>query len=87
VLPLVLIAGAAVSVPIMVFSPTGLERLRALREERGRADEDVRKLSREIERLRAEVRRMKEDPAAVERVARDDMGLVRQTEIVFQFRP
>jgi cell division protein FtsB len=47
----------------------------------------VRKLSREIERLRAEVRRMKEDPAAVERVARDDMGLVRQTEIVFQFRP
>ena len=87
VFPLALIVGAAVAVPLLVFSPSGLGRLRSLQDERTRADEEVRRLTREIDRLRAEVGRVKEDPAAVERAARDEMGLVRQTELVFQFRP
>ncbi|MCK6592584.1 MAG: septum formation initiator family protein [Polyangiaceae bacterium] len=29
--------------------------------------------------------RLRDDPSAVERIARDDLGLVRQTEVVFQF--
>ena len=86
VLPLLVTAGAAVAVPLMVFSPSGLARLSALRQERTRADEEVAKLSREIDRLRAEVARVKEDPAYVERAARDELGLLRQTEVVFQFR-
>jgi cell division protein FtsB len=86
VLPLLVTAGAAVAVPLMVFSPSGLTRLNALRQERVRADEEVAKLSRQIDRLRAEVARVKEDPAYVERAARDELGLLRQTEVVFQFR-
>ena len=86
-LPLLVIFGAAVSVPVLIFSPTGLSRLNSLREERTRVDGEVERLTREIERLRAEVARIKDDPATIERVARDEMGLVRQTEIVFQFRP
>ncbi|HEV8551481.1 MAG TPA: septum formation initiator family protein, partial [Polyangiaceae bacterium] len=34
----------------------------------------------------AEVARVKDDPAYVERAARDELGLLRQTEVVFQFR-
>ena len=86
VLPLLVVAGAAVAVPVLVFSPSGLARLTALRQERARADEEVARVSREIERLRAEVQRVKDDPAYVERAARDELGLVRQTEVVFQFR-
>jgi cell division protein FtsB len=86
VLPLLVTAGAAIAVPLLVFSPSGLARLGALRQERARADEEVAHLSREIERLRAEVARVKEDPAYVERAARDELGLLRQTEVVFQFR-
>jgi len=86
ILPLVVIATAAISVPAMAFSRGGLSRLDALREERRRADQDAARLSREIERLRAEVRRIKEDPTYVERAARDELGLIRQTEVVFQFR-
>jgi cell division protein FtsB len=86
VLPLVVTAAAAISVPVLIFSPSGLARLHALREERVRADEEVTRLAREIDRLRAEVRRIKEDPAYVERAARDELGLLRQTEVVFQFR-
>jgi cell division protein FtsB len=86
ILPLCVIATAAISVPAMALSRGGLARLDALREERRRADQDAARLSREIERLRAEVRRIKEDPSYVERAARDELGLVRQTEVVFQFR-
>ena len=85
-LPLLVIVGAAVAVPVLIFSPSGLARLTALRLERARADEEVTRLSREIDRLRAEVLRVKEDPAYVERAARDELGLLRQTEVVFQFR-
>lgn len=85
-LPLFVIATAAISVPAMALSRGGLARLDALREERNRADQDAARLAREIDRLRAEVRRIKEDPAYVERAARDELGLVRQTEVVFQFR-
>ena len=85
-LPLLVIVGAAVAVPVLIFSPSGLARLTALRQERARADEEVTRLSREIDRLRAEVLRVKEDPAYVERAARDELGLLRQTEVVFQFR-
>lgn len=85
VLPLAVLAVAAISVPVMMLSPTGLPRLRNLEEERRRADEEISRLGSQINALRAEVTRIKSDPAAVERAARDELGLVRTTEVVFQF--
>jgi cell division protein FtsB len=85
-LPIGILALAVVAVPVMVLSPTGLGRLRNLQHERVRAETEVSRLTEEIRQLRAEVTRIKSDPAAVERVARDELGLVRQTEVVFQFK-
>ncbi|HET7541563.1 MAG TPA: septum formation initiator family protein [Polyangiaceae bacterium] len=85
VMPLAVLAIAAISVPMMMLSATGLPRLKGLREEKVRADEEVSRLSQQIWELRAEVARIKDDPAAVERAARDELGLVRRTEVVFQF--
>jgi cell division protein FtsB len=85
VLPLAVLAVAIVSVPILVLSPTGLPRLRNLEQERERANEEISRLGSQITALRAEVARIKTDPAAVERAARDELGLVRTTEVVFQF--
>ena len=86
VLPLAVLALAAISVPMLMLSATGLPRLQGLRDEKVRADDEVSRLSQEIWELRAEVARIKDDPAAVERAARDELGLVRRTEVVFQFR-
>jgi cell division protein FtsB len=86
VLPLAVLALAAISVPMLMLSRTGLPRLQSLRDEKVRADEEVSHLSQQIWELRAEVARIKDDPAAVERAARDELGLVRRTEVVFQFR-
>jgi len=85
-LPLIVLGVAVISVPIMIFSPDGLARLRALEEEKRRADEEISRLSAQIQEYRVQVRRIKEDPAFVERAARDELGLVRQTEVVFQFK-
>ncbi len=85
VMPLAVLAMAAISVPMLMLSATGLPRLQGLREEKVRADEEVSRLSQQIWELRAEVARIKDDPAAVERAARDELGLVRRTEVVFQF--
>jgi len=84
-MPLAVLAVAAISVPMLMLSATGLPRLQGLREEKIRADDEVSRLSQEIWELRAEVARIKDDPAAVERAARDELGLVRRTEVVFQF--
>ena len=85
VMPLAVLAVAAISVPMMMLSATGLPRLQGLREEKVRADDEVSRLSQQIWELRSEVARIKDDPAAVERAARDELGLVRRTEVVFQF--
>jgi cell division protein FtsB len=85
-MPLAVLAIAAISVPMLMLSATGLPRLQGLREEKVRADDEVSRLSQQIWELRAEVARIKDDPAAVERAARDELGLVRRTEVVFQFQ-
>lgn len=84
-LPAALLAVSLVAVPVLVASPSGLSRLGHLQAERNRVDREVAQVTREIEQLRAEVARSKSDPTAIERLARDELGLVRQTEIVFQF--
>lgn len=69
----------------MIAADSGLPRLEKLRKERVMVQDKVSRLSDDIRRLRAEVELIKNDPTHVERVARDELGLVRKTEIVFQF--
>ena len=85
VLPLSILVLAIVAVPVMICSPSGLSRLERLKVERERADEEISRLSQQIRELRAEVRSVRDDPEAIERVARDELGLVRKTEVVFHF--
>ncbi|MGA7122223.1 MAG: septum formation initiator family protein [Polyangiaceae bacterium] len=84
-LPIAILSLALVTVPVLVLAPEGLPRLRALQKELADVNVESQELRREIGRLRIEVRRLREDPAAVERIARDELGMVRKNEIVFQF--
>ncbi|MFO0551672.1 MAG: septum formation initiator family protein [Polyangiaceae bacterium] len=85
VLPIGVLGLALVGAPALIFSPEGLPRLRGLERELASVEEENKGLEREIEELEGSVSRMRDDPAAVERNARDDLGLVRQSELVFQF--
>ncbi|WP_248913782.1 FtsB family cell division protein [Polyangium aurulentum] len=85
VLPVGILVVAVIGAPVMIFSPEGLPRLRGLERELEQVEEESAQLRREIEALRGRVDRLRDDPTAVERIARDNLGLVRQTEVVFQF--
>ena len=69
----------------MLWSPEGLGRLELLQRERTSLNGEIERVSRDIERLRYEVQRIKTSPSSVERVARDELGLVRQSEFVVHF--
>jgi cell division protein FtsB len=86
-LPIGTLALALVSVPILVFQPEGLPRMRALKSELENVTAENAEIRRDIAKLRVEVNQLRENPAAVERIARDQLGLVRKSEVVFQFRP
>lgn len=86
VLPIAILVLAVVAVPVMILAPGGVQRLDNLEKDKRQSDADVARLSEQIRQLRAQVKRIKDDPTAVERVARDELGLVRQTEVVFQFK-
>ncbi|WP_338046149.1 septum formation initiator family protein [Polyangium spumosum] len=85
VLPVGILVVAVIGVPVMILSPEGLPRLRGLERELEQVEEESAELRREIDALRGRVERLRDDPTAVERIARDNLGLVRQTEVVFQF--
>ena len=76
---------AVVSVPVMVLRPDGLPRMRAVEHELAGVQEENRGLDRDVRDLTAEVRRLRDDPAAIEHIARDELGMVRKSEVVFQF--
>jgi cell division protein FtsB len=84
-LPVGVLVLAVIGAPVLILSPQGLPRLRGLEKELADVEEENASMRREIEELRGKVARLRDDPAAVERIARDDLGLLRQTEVVFQF--
>jgi cell division protein FtsB len=84
VLPLAALASAIVGVPVLVFEPQGLPRLRSLERELEQVESENHAIELEIGRLRGQVHALKDDPAAAEKVARRELGLVRKSEIVLQ---
>ena len=78
---------ASVFVPLRVLETEGLPRYRALRNELRQTRDDERAHAARGDRAaRARVDRLQSDPEALERIARDELGMLRSDEIVFQFR-
>lgn len=84
VLPLAILAVAMVFVPVLVFEPQGLPRLRSLERDLEQVEAENRAAEREIARLRGQVKLLKDDLQSIEKVARTELGLVRKSEIVLQ---
>lgn len=84
-LPAFVLAVAALGAPYLIFSSEGLPRLRSLDAELEKVKAENEEQRRQIAFLRGEVQKLKDDPNAVERIARDELGLVRKNEVVFQF--
>lgn len=84
-LPLAVLTVSLVAVPVLVLEPQGMPRMRALDKELHAVEAENAELRRDVGKLRSEVKDLRENPAAVERIAREQLGLVRKSEAVFQF--
>jgi cell division protein FtsB len=85
VVPFLLLLSAVVAVPLLLLDGQGLPRYRVLRAELAKVQTKNERLRREIRDLRGEAERLRSDPRAIERIARDELGMVRDGEVVFQF--
>lgn len=65
--------------------PDGLRRLKLRQNEIGQLQDKQRGLTAENEALRREIAALSGDLKALERAAREDLGLVRSNEVVFTF--
>ena len=77
-----LIAGALTYVPYHVYARSGLAKTIALQRDLRSLRARNRELAAENDRLEREAEALRDDPAAIERVARTDLGWVRPGEIV-----
>lgn len=84
-LPLAVLTVSLIAVPVLVLQPQGMPRMRALDRELKDVEAENAELRRDVARLRTEVKDLRDNPAAVERIAREQLGLVRKSEVVFQF--
>lgn len=84
-LPLAVLTVSLVAVPVLLLEPQGLPRMRALEGELRGVEAENAELRRDVGKLRSDVKELRENPTAVERIAREQLGLVRKSEVVFQF--
>ncbi|MDH5492238.1 MAG: septum formation initiator family protein [Myxococcales bacterium] len=84
-LPFSLLVVAIVAVPLRILDARGLPRYRALRQELEQVRDENERYRRAVLELRRDVDGLRNDPGAIERIARDERGMVREDELVFQF--
>jgi len=84
-LPFGLLVGAIVTVPLRILDVQGLPRYNALRTELQHVQSENSKLRREVRSLKEDVEDLRTDPHALERIARDELGMVKDGELIFQF--
>lgn len=82
---------ALIIVLVVGLCGTAILRTRAeyteARAEYEQIEAEVKRLQRENERLREEIRALKSDPQVIERIAREELHMIRPDEMVLSFPP
>ena len=86
VLPIGLLLTAAVVIPVKLLDSRGLERVDRLERELENLEEINRQIERENRALLTEIRSFHSNSAYIEKVARDELGMVGPGEYIYQFQ-
>ena len=71
--------------PYRVYGPNGVSRVHRLERDLQQLEEANTSLEHKNQALRQQIRSLKHDRSYIEQVARDELGMVRPGDIVFQF--
>lgn len=83
---LVLLAIIAGILGYTIFSDTGLIHLAQLRQELKEMRQENDRLRQENKKLRTQARALKGDLKYIEKIAREELGMVKKDEQVYQFK-
>jgi len=70
-----------------VFGTHGVLAMRRAQKEAARAQQEIDRINNENQQLQNDVKSLKSDPQAIERIAREEMGLARPGEYIFKIPP
>ena len=84
-LPIVLLLGTVVYVPMKLNDENGYRRVERLKDELLYLKERNRKLSRENEAVRSKIKAIQSDADYIENIARNEMGMIGPDEVIYQF--
>lgn len=68
----------------IIVSEHGLADLRFLKKERNKLVEENQKLTRQNQTISVEIDRLKYDPAYIESIARQELGMIGEDEIILK---
>ena len=70
-----------------IFGTHGLIAMRRSQQEAAQVQQEISRLDEENHRLQESVQSLKSDPAAIEHIAREEMGLAKPGEYIFKIAP
>lgn len=83
----ILLAGLALLILQDVFGTHGVLAMRRAQREATRDQQEINRINQENVQLQNRVNALKTDPQAIERIAREQMGLARPGEYIFKVPP
>jgi cell division protein FtsB len=82
-----LVAGLVLLVLQDVLGTHGVLAMHHSMKQSAEIQKEIKQLDQENQKLQNRVQSLKTDPAAIERIAREDMGLARPGEYIFKIQP
>jgi cell division protein FtsB len=76
---------AVITVPIKVFDHQGIERVEVLKRELEALKYSNQRIASDNEVLRRQIGAIHSDPEYIEKIARDELGMVQLDEVIYQF--
>jgi len=70
----------------LTFGPNGLLDLRKMQKQKEESGVVIEEMKEKNKELIAEIRRLRGDPQYLESVARKELGLVRENEVIYRFK-
>jgi cell division protein FtsB len=70
-----------------IFGTHGLIAMRRSQQEAAQVQQEIDRLDEENRQLQNSVQSLKSDPTAIERIAREEMGLAKPGEYIFKIAP
>jgi cell division protein FtsB len=82
-----LVAGLALLILQDIFGTHGVVAMRHSQKETADIQKEINQLNEENRQMQDQVKALKTDPSAIERIAREEMGLARPGEYIFKIPP